>query len=359
MEPSIIIPPTASKDPQTNDYVTPCHTNVTDKKSPCVTVTLTMGVEYFRSNQGRPILTLDYQQHFEVTPAAARQQLSRLVKAGPVRRTDPGIYQYDPTKEQGNLRSVLQSGNWKFENLVFVTKGTRSLVLSRSEPSSAPEKDPDCDMQKTPIPIPGPGCIPHPEWPGMDLPTGQLVRWWNYPTTGTEMICISANRAPPLDPGYLLYITEVLLRSHGFDPAKWYLTCVEYLIDSEKITFEGTHTYQAFEREVFKGYNHGYYGRFEIADRRITPSSEFIENCRILASGTLNTHAIRGVHSLKNEVGNLGKIVRLTYNIATGERDKRIERDRSMKEVQDVPGPSLFKTGAEFKRERAGEPPPE
>ena len=107
------------------------------------------------------------------------------------------------------------------------------------------------------------------------------------------MICISANGAPPIDPGYLMFITENILRDHGFDPAKWDVSCVEYLIDSEKIRYEGNHTYQIFEREVFKGYNHGYYGRFEKADRRITPAAEFVDTCRILASGTLNTQVIR------------------------------------------------------------------
>ena len=254
--------------------------------------------------------------------------MSRLQRTGPVYRIAPGLYQYDPTKEQGNLHSVLRSGNWKFENVVLVTKGTRWGVLSRSEPSTEPEKNHECDKQNTLIPTPGPDCVPHPKWPGMDLPTGQQIRWWNYPN-GTEMICISANGAPPIDPGYLMFITENILRDHGFDPAKWDVSCVEYLIDSEKIRYEGNHTYQIFEREVFKGYNHGYYGRFEKADRRITPAAEFVDTCRILASGTLNTQVIREVHSLRKEIEELGKIARTAYSIADRERDIRIEAKRS------------------------------
>jgi hypothetical protein len=329
---AIIVPTDdRSEEPQKPVSVTVCDNSVTGKKDESVTVTFTMYVDYFRANPERGITILDLIQHFHVKPEAVRQGLSRVERRGPVRRIAPGLYQYDSTKEQGNLHSVLRSGNWKFENVVLVTKGTRYSVLSRSEPSTEPGKNHECDTENMPIPTPGPDCIPHPDWPGMDLPTGQKIRQWLYPKTGTEWITISTNGAPPIDPGYLIFITENILRDHGFNPAKWDVSCVEYLIDSEKIRFEGTHTYQAFKNEVFKGYNHGYYGRFEKADRHTIPATEFIETCRILASGTLNTQTIREVRSLKNEVEELGKIARTAYSIADKERDIRIEAKRSTK----------------------------
>ncbi len=339
------------KEPQKPESVTVCDNSVTGKKDHSVTVTLTMYADYFRANPERRITTLDLAQQFHVKRDAVRQSMSRIIRDGPVSRIAPGLYQYDPTKEQGNLRSVLQSGNQKFENLVLVTKGTRYSTLSRSEPLTGPEKNPACDIQDSPIPRPGPDCVPHPEWPGMDLPTGQKIRKWLYPKTGTEWIIISTNGAPPISPDYLLYIMEIILKEHGFDPAKWDVSCVEYLIDSEKIRFEGIHTYQAFEKEVFKGYTHGYYGRFEKADRRITPAAEFIENCRILASGTLNTQAIREVRSLKKVVEEFGKVARTAYSIANTERDIRIEAKRSKQKAN--PPVSPFTTGTAIMQEQA------
>ena len=339
-----------SEEPPKPASVTGCDNSVTSKKGCRVTVTLTMYVDIFRENPNRKFTILDLAQHFHVTQDAVRQAMSRVIRRGPVSRIASGLFQYDPTKEDGNLRSVLRSGNWKFENLALVTKGTRYSTLSHSEPSTEPEKNPECDNQNTPIPAPGPDCIPHPDWPGMDLPTGQKIRKWLYPKTGTEWITISAKGAPPISPDYLLFIIGSILKDHGFDPAKWDLVSVEYLIDSEKLRYEGNHTYQAFEKEVFKGYNHGYHGRFEKADRRITPADEFIENCRILATGTLNAQAIREVRSLKREVEEIGKIARTAYSIADKERDIRIEAKRSTKKQKP---PATFTTGAAIKQEQA------
>jgi hypothetical protein len=331
--------------------VTVCDNRVTGKKDHSVTVTLTMYVDYFRLNPDSRFTTRDLAQQFHVKWDAVRQAMSRVIRSGPVSRIAPGLFQYDPTKEQGNLHSVLRSGNWKFENLVLVTKGTRYSVLSRSEPATEPGKNQECDTENMPIPTPGPDCVPDPDWPGMDLPTGQQIRWWDYPN-GTEIICISAHGAPPISPDYLLYIVGSILKDHGFDPAKWDLVSVEYLIDSEKIRYEGNHTYQLFEKEVFKGYNHGYHGRFERASRRITPAAEFIENCRILASGTLNSQAIREVRSLKKDVDELGKIARTTFNMVCRERDKRIEAKQSTKKAK-PPAASPFRTGTTIMQEQA------
>lgn len=313
----------ANVDIEKTDSATLCDKHVTGKKGDRVTVTYTMYVDYFRANQDRRITILDLVQHFHVKPEAVRQAMSRIFKTGPVHRIVPGLYQYDPTKEHGNLHSVLRSGNWKFENVVLVTRPTPLDQMSRSDPTSAQEKNSECDMQDPPIPAPGPGAVPNPDFHPWILPTGQTVSWWIYPTTGTGTICISAKGAPPLDPGYLLYILDDL-KTHGMDPAKWDVICVEYLIDSEKIRYDGYTQYQLFEKVVYKGYNHGYYGRFEKADRRITPASEFVETCRILASGSLNAQALREVNSLKKDVEKIGKIARTALNVTIKERDKRI-----------------------------------
>lgn len=336
------------KEPQITESVTVCDNGVTGKKDESVTVTFTMYVDYFRANPERTITILDLIQHFHVKPEAVRQGLSRVERRGPVRRIAPGLYQYDPTKEQGNLLSVLRSGNWKFENVVLVTKGTRSIVQSRAEPTTEPGKNNECDTENIPIPTPGPDCVPHPEWGSVKLVTGGTASWWIFPTTGTEMICISSKGAPPISPDFLLNLFESL-EIYRMDPAKWDVCCVEYLIDSEKIRFEGTHTYQAFKNELFKGYNHGYIGRFEKADRRTIPATEFIETCRILASGTLNTQAIREVRSLKKDIEELGKTARLAYSIADGERNKRIDAKRSKQKAQQ-PG---FGTAADLRKQEA------
>lgn len=334
---------------QNTEPVTYCDKTVTGKKGKSVTVTFTMCVEYFRAKPEGTITTLDFKQHFHVKPEASRQWLCRLERTGPVRRIAPGLYQYDPTKEHGRLRSVLLSGNWKFENVVLVTKGTRWGVLSRTEQTTEPGKDSECDIEISSIPTSG--CVPKPEYPVEKLVTGQTVSWWVYPIKGTEIICISSKGAPPISPDHLLSILAGL-ESHGMDPAKWDLVCVEYLIDSEKIRFEGTHTYQAFKNQVFKGYNHGYYGRFEIADRSIIPATEFTDNVRIMVEGSLNTQAIREVNSLKKDVEEVKKGYRTLYNIVDKEREIRLEAKRGKKTAKITPtSPPPFRNGLEDKRE--------
>lgn len=325
---------------------------MTGKKGAGVTVTSTMYIEYMRANPDRNFLTLDLAQHFHVSLQAVRQAMSRICKpgGGPVRRVAKGIFIYDPTKEGPDLKAVLRPGNWRFENLVLVTKGIRSMVQSQADRTLDPEEPPQCDTQNFNILTHSPECIPDPDHPGMDLPTGQQVRWWIYPTTGTRMICISSKGAPPLSPDYLIGILADL-EKQGMNPVEWDISCVEYLVDSEKIRFEGTFTYQAFEGELFKGYNHGYYGRFEWAVRHRISPTEFIQTCRILVEGTLNTRAIKEIKSLKNKVDEIGKTSRLALNIATKERDSRPTAKSALKINKPPVQSSSFKTGLEIKRE--------
>jgi hypothetical protein len=84
-------------------------------------------VEILKSDPSRKFLVRELIQITHAKPDAVRQAVSRLSKigkgSGPVRKIDHGMYQYAPEKELDSLEALVQLGNWKTENLVFVTKG--------------------------------------------------------------------------------------------------------------------------------------------------------------------------------------------------------------------------------------------
>jgi hypothetical protein len=313
-------------------------------------------VEILKSDPSRRFFVRELIQITHAKPDAVRQAVSRLSKtgkgSGPVRKIDHGMYQYAPEKELDSLEVLVQLGNWKAENLVFVTKGAQGGVLSQSDPSPGPGKGPESDTQSFSIPVRH-ECCPCP-W---KLPTGQVVTWVDYKNS-TEEIRISANGAPPLNPDAVLIILRTL-RDFMTEGQVWNCVSMELNIDSVSQRIDHSYSLQVIEGLLLKAYQHGYVARIEIADRRKVPLLEITQLFNALAVKIEGKEALREVADLKKEMKMLGETARTAYSVAVRERDKRIERDRSMKEVQDVPGPSLFKTGAEFKRERAGEPPPE
>ena len=52
------------------------------------------------------------------------------------------------TRELDSLKALVQLGNWKTENMVFVTKGAQGGVLSLSDSLLGPGKCPESDNPK-------------------------------------------------------------------------------------------------------------------------------------------------------------------------------------------------------------------
>lgn len=335
-----IIPSTNRKSQQQSPpFVTPCDTNVTGQNGKPVTVTRDMYVEYFRKNPDRVIVLLDLQDHFHVSPASIRKALSRLSKpgkgGGPIKRVDQGLYQYDPSKEKSQLGSVLREGTWCFENVVFVKKGTQSIAQSQERVPLDQNNSMFCDMDKPVEPKPGGDWVKHSNRVSKKLPTGQDLGWWVCQTNRTEMICISAKGAPPISLDLLLTLMADL-EDHGLEVKNWDLSCVEYVCDSEKIRYEGTFTYQFFKNELYKGYNHGYYGRFEIRDNHRIPLAEFINNCQILVTERVNNYTLRKVESQEKKIYDIGKEVRLARNVAQKALENQYDRKPEKRRVRRV-----------------------
>src|SRR5208337_1099461 len=147
------------------------------------------------------------------------------------------------------------------------------------------------------------------------------------------------------------------LRDYMTDGQIWNCVSLELNIDSITQRLDFSYSLEIMEGLFLKAYQHGYNARIEVMDRRKVSLREVTELFQALAGGVAAKEALRKVDALEARVAQNETDTRLALNIARKAWDKRIERDRSMKEVQEVPGPSLFKTGTEFKRERAGEPP--
>ena len=247
--------------------VTVCDNRVTGKKDHSVTVTLTLYVDYFRLNPDSRFTTRDLAQQFHVKRDAGRQAMSRVIRSGPVSKIAPGLFQYDPTKEQGNLHSVLRSGTGNLRTWCLSQRGHGIVYCHAPNQQPNPEKTKSVTLKICLFQHSAWTADPDPDSPGMDLPTGNRYDGGTIPNRYTNDLHIGQWRTTD-KPGSTPVLVGSILKDHGFDPAKWDLVSVEYLIDSEKIRYEGNHTYRVFEKEVFKGYNHGYHGRFERASRR-------------------------------------------------------------------------------------------
>lgn len=263
-----------------HEHVTACDMNVTGKKCEFVTVTFAMYVGYFRQEPDRKFTALDFVQRFHVKPSAVRQALSRLAKTGkgggPVRRLAPGIYQYDPTKEDTSLQAVLRFDNCKFENLLFVTKRAQGVVGSHANLNPDPEKSVGCDIESSSIPAQCANRVNHPNFPSQwKLDSGHLITWEDDPN-GTQMIRISANGAPPISPDHLLTIIGIIKQYGGLDDS-WTCKSLEINSDSRALRIDASYSIQLIEDVTLKIYQHDYVGRIEIADRRTVSMQETMD----------------------------------------------------------------------------------
>jgi hypothetical protein len=275
-------------------------------------------VEILRSEPGRKFLVRELIQITHAKPDAVRQVVSRLSKtgkgSGPIRNIDHGMYQYAPEKEEESLRALARSGILKAENLVFVTKGAQGRVLSLSNSTSDPEKNPESDTQNSSIPVPH-ECCPCP-W---TLPTGQKVTWEDY-ENGTEEIRISAKGAPPLSPDAVLIILRTL-RDYMTDGQIWNCVSLELNIDSITHRLDYSYSLEIIEGLFLKAYQHGYNARIEIIDRRKVSLREVTELFQALAGGLNGLEALKEVHEIKERLVRCEKKASLAYTTAAKIRD--------------------------------------
>jgi hypothetical protein len=267
-------------------------------------------VQIFKSEPNRCFLPKDLVERIKRKPGSIRQALCRLSKTGkgggPVRRVAHGMYQYAPEKEHENLLWLMRSGNWKIENLVFVTKGACPPQQSRKEIIESPSS----------------ACLPKP-CPGYPerLPTGQQIVWERY-NNSTEVIRLSAKGAPPFSPDHVLTLIY-LLKTRGFEPDKWHCASFELNIDSPKIRMDAYYSIEVIEGLLLKVYQHGYNSRIELADRRKVPLKEVMELFHLIVNGFYDREAIIKVKQLDERVRHVEKTARLAYNIAVKSREYR------------------------------------
>jgi hypothetical protein len=121
-------------------------------------------------------------------------------------------------------------------------------------------------------------------------PTGHRVIREDYPSTGTGVISISANGAPPLSPDALLMLISRLRESAVLDDS---CNCIsiEANIDSRYHRIDGSYAVQLIEGVLVKMYQHGCSARLEVADRRTVPLREVLNLFRSLT----NTFDVQGI----------------------------------------------------------------
>jgi len=231
--------------------------------------------------------------------------------AGPVRRNKPGLYQFALEKERDSLQALARSGNWKVENLTFVSLGAQGGVVSLSETVPEQAKGTPTDSSQS---------APHTGYP-WNLETGHKITWEDY-QNGTQVIHISANGSPPLSPDHALTLIGSV-KNWGMDES-WKCNSLEINIDSRAHRIDGSYSLQLIEGVLLKAYQHGYVSRIEIADRQ--------------------THSMREItdflHSMANTFDGQG-IIRQVKGM--GERLTRVEKkashalDEAVK-VRDGPG---------------------
>ena len=306
MTESLLVPCNKSENYDENDK------NVTGNNEPKYLSLSPWIVEILRSEPGRKFLVRELIQITHAKPDAVRQAVSRLFKtgkgSGPVRKIDHGMYQYAPEKELDSLEALVQLGNWKTENLVFVTKGAQGGVLSQSDSLLGPGKCPESDNQSFSIPVRH-ECCPCP-W---NLPTGQLVTWEDY-KNGTEVIRISAKGAPPLNLDAVLMILRSL-RDFGMDDT-WNCISLELNIDSIKHRLDYSYSLEIIEGLFLKAYQHGYVARLEIADRRKVSLLEVVQLFQALSGRIEGKEALIKAESLEARVTNNENDTRLALNLS-------------------------------------------
>jgi hypothetical protein len=252
-------------------------------------------LEILKAEPNRKFLISDIVDLTGAKSSSVRKTLSRLARlsgklSGPVMRVDHGIYQYDPGKERHSLQGLVLAGDWKLENLVFVSMGGQSGSMPLSETSESPSNS-------------GRG-TPLSGYP-FTFPTGQQFTWEQY-ENGTQIIRISARGAPPLSVDLILYIIDDLQRK-GQDLDNWYCTSIEVNKDSRKLRVDDSYSLQIFAGVLLKIYQHGYSTRIEIADRRKVPIREIVDLLQSFTAGLDQRVTLKEIAELKDRVHRIEK----------------------------------------------------
>lgn len=288
----------------------------------------------------RPFVVRDLVDRTGGNYHSVKRELARISSmgkgSGPVRRVRHGMYQYAPEKEQDSLRALARSGNWKVENLTFVSLRAHPTPVSLSETVPQQAKGTPDSSQPT----------PHAGYP-WKLDTGQLVSWDDY-QNGTQLIRISANGAPPISPDHAITIISSL-KNFGLDDS-WICKSIEVNVDSYRHRIDSNYSLQTIEGLLLKAYQHGYSTRVEIADRRDVSVREVLELFHSIAGGIEGKETTRKVTALEARVQQAEKNSRLAYNIANGLRDEHIEAKRS-KQKAPQPEQSGFTTAAKLRKQ--------
>jgi len=302
-------------------------------------------VSVLKEDPDYPFTVLDVVDRSGGKPGSVKRILARLSSAGkgagPVRKIGRGIYQYDPSKEGGSFTDFISSTSPKIENLVF----TKSVPLGVYPTPVSLSGGPKLCQKGTP----SDPCVPAPHtgYP-KTTPTGQQIAWEDY-KNGTQVIRISADGAPPINPDTALLLMEDLKKS-GMDDT-WTCTSVELNVDSRKHRMDSSYSLQLIEGVLLKAYQHGYTTRVELADRRSTPAREIWDLFIRMAGRVDGKEALRRVTALEARVVQNEKNTRTLYNVVDRERDLRIEAGRTTEEAKTaLPG---FSTGTAIKQEQA------
>ncbi len=277
-------------------------------------------VAILQSEPDRPFVIKDLVDRTEGKPDTIKRILSRLSSsgkgAGPVRRLARGLYKYE---ERDDLQALVKSGNWKIENLVFVSTGAHPPL------KSPPETSPISHSGDTINP-----CIPVPLFGPWTLDTGQVITCEGY-KNGTKMLRLSAHGASPFSTEQVLTIL-FFLRQKGFDISDWECTSIELNIDSRRHRIDASYTYQVIRGLFIKVYQHGNFGRVELADRRSVPTHEVMKLFQALSNKLDGTEALREVSKLNKRVSKCEKDNQLALSIGRKNRDK-IEEMKARKDT--------------------------
>jgi len=270
-----------------------CRTIVTPQKHENVASQSTIIIDALRAEPHRKFVIRDIVEITHSNEAAVRKTLSRLASdgkgSGAVRRVAQGLYQYDPTKENGTLQGLLKFGFWRVENITFVRKGAQGGSESQS-----PEllNLVDCDTQSQAQQLDG---FP---W---RLPTGQKVMWGRY-TNGTEEIHLSAKGAPPFSPDHALTIIH-FLEKQGFGGAGWYCTSIEANVDSRNLRVDSSFSLEIIKGLLIKVYQHSSSSlRVELAERRQCSMREVMSFLHAFTDGFDGAEALHEIRDVKKQI---------------------------------------------------------
>ncbi|ABS55026.1 hypothetical protein Mboo_0508 [Methanoregula boonei 6A8] len=307
-------------------------------------------VEVLRAEPERAYVIRDLVEQTGGCYNSVKRTLLRLSSSrkgsGPVRKVGHGLYQYDPCKEQDSLQALVRSGNWKIENLTFVSLGAQGGAVSLSEIALGQTKGTPPDLSQ---PTPHPN-VPFP-W---KTETGHLVTWDDY-QNGTQVIRISANGAPPISPDAAILLIGNL-KNFGMDNT-WICKSLELNIDSYRHRIDSSYSLQFIEGLLLKAYQHGYYTRVEIADRREVPLREVTELFHALAGGLVGLEALKEIQGMKERLTRCEKKTDLAYTKAAKVWDGKQQTSTTTgtKKAKSAPV-SSFRTGTEIKQEQGPAP---